>query len=222
VDFFSRYKVGTGVYTVEGHRLNLAVYLARSSGKVVDCAVLLGAERLPCRLLAFPVPETVQRQRQARLRETARRKQQALSAPTLALAGWTIYITSLPSDRLSAHEALTLGMTRWQIECLFKLWKSSGLLDEWRSADPVRVWVEFYGKLLVLLVQHWLILVSAWQRLDRSLHRAAQVIRKHAFHLATVLKDDHALEQALQHLAQTVLHTCGMSKRKAHPLTFQY
>jgi len=222
VDFFSRYKGGTSVWTAAGQPLNLADYLAHTAPHSLDCPVLLGAERLPCRLLAFPVPLTVQRQRQARLRETARRKQQPVSPLAGALSGWTIYITSLAPDQLSAHEALTLGMTRWQIECLFKLWKSSGLLDEWRSADPLRIWVEFYGKLLALLVQHWLTLVSAWQRLDRSLYRAAQVIRKHAFHLATVLRDALALEQVLMHLAQTILHTCGMSKRNAHPLTFQY
>ena len=87
-------------------------------------------------------------------------------------------------------------------------WKSDNSLQPERIAPhaddplnwgrPIRVWIEFYGKLLALLVQHWLILVSAWQRLDRSLYHAAQVIRKHAFHLATVLMDDFALQQALR------------------------
>lgn len=120
------------------------------------------------------------------------------------------------------NEAPILGMTRWQIECLFQLWKSSGLLDEWRSADVWRIWCEFYAKLLALLVQPWVILVGCWQRLDRSLHRAAQLIRKHAFALALPLTDLHALTDALLRLTQALAHPGGMSKRAAHPLTDQY
>lgn len=222
VDFFSRYKVGTRVFTCQGQALDLAALLRWQGTRPLDLPILLGAQRLPCRLLALPVSAEVKGQRRARLRQTARRKQQSVSPAALALAGWTLYVTSLPAERLALAEAPILGMTRWQIERLFKLWKSSGLLDEWRSQNPWRVWAEFYGKLLALLVQHWLLLVSAWQRLDRSLHRAAQVIRKHAFHLAATFHSRTALIPALSMVAHAVLQTCGMSQRAAHPLTFQY
>ncbi|MBI3243459.1 MAG: IS4 family transposase [Chloroflexi bacterium] len=222
VDFFSRYKLGTSLFTRAGQALDLAALLRRQGTRPLDLPILLGAHRLTCRLMALPVSAEVKGKRRARLRQTARRKQQPVSAAALALAGWTLYVTSLPAERLALSEAPILGMTRWQIERLFKLWKSSGLLDEWRSHDPWRVWSEFYGKLLALLVQHWLLLVSAWQRLDRSLHRAVQVIRKHAFHLAATFHTLNAFTLALTVVARVVLQTCGMSKRAAHPLTFQY
>lgn len=219
--FFSRYKVGTLVYTEEGQTLDLAHYLRHQRQQACDLTIQLGAQRLPCRLIALPVsPEQVGKRRK-RLREIARRKQQPLSQRALALATWTLFITNIPPDRLSLEEAAVLGATRWQIECLFKLWKSDGRLDESRSRDPYRVWCEFYAKLLALLIQHWIIVVGCWQRLDRSLHQATQVIRKRAFCLLDALTDLSALTCALQKTAQVMTHACRLSKRAAHPLTFQ-
>jgi hypothetical protein len=68
------------------------------------------------------------------------------------LVGWTLYVTNLPSEKLAATGAIILGNTRWQIECLFKLWKQDGQLGTRRSQDPHRVWCEFYAKLLACLL----------------------------------------------------------------------
>lgn len=221
-EFFTRYKQGTSLATPEGAPLDLLRVLTQHGPTTVDRPVLVGVERFPARLIALPVPPEVAAQRRRRLRAQARRKQQPLSQTTLDLAAWTLYLTSLPPERLTVQEASILGITRWQIEVLFRLWKSSGLLDEWRSHDPLRIWCEFYAKLLALLVQHWLTVVSCGHRLNRSLHRAAQLIRKQAFHLASLLPDQPALRCALTHLAHTLALTCGQSKRRNHPLTFQY
>jgi hypothetical protein len=221
VSFFSRYKVGTLVYTADGQPLDLARYLRRQGQQACDLTVQLGANHLPCRLIALPVsPEQVGKRRK-RLREIARRKQQPLSERALALAGWTLFVTNIPVELLSTEEAAVIGCTRWQIECLFDLWKNDGRLDETRSHDPYRVWCEFYAKLLALLIQHWIMVVGCWHRLDRSLHQATQVIRKRAFCLLDVLTDLPALIRCLHKTAQIMATTCRLSKRATHPLTFQ-
>ncbi len=222
VDFFTRYKTGTILATPDGTRLDLVAYLTGEQARLVDMPVLLGADQLPGRLIAYPMPQEVADQRRARLLAQARHKQQPVSQTALTLAAWTLFVTSISPDRLSPREALILAMTRWQIECLFDRWKNEGALDESRSQDPHRVWCELYAKLLALLVQHWLFLVSCWQRLDRSLHRAAQLIRKHAFHLALNLSHLSAFTQVLSSLAQILLFSSGHSRRRSHPLTFQY
>ena len=53
----------------------------------------------------------------------------------------------LPPELLSIEEALVLARVRWQIELLFKLWKSEGLLDQSRSKQPLRILAEVYAKL---------------------------------------------------------------------------
>lgn len=222
VDFFSRYKVGTRVYDRAGQALDLPRLLAQHGTQALDLPIQLGHKRLPCRLIALPVPLALAAERCRRLRYRAQRKQRSVSPTVLALAGWTLYLTSVAADRLSVEDARILGLTRWQIERLFKLWKGSGLLDQWRSQDPWRVWCEFYAKLLALLVQHWLLIVGCWRQLDRSLHRAARLIAKQAFHLLTDLLDRSALIATLTRLADVMAHTCHLSRRKHHPLTFQF
>jgi len=221
VFFFSRYKVGTQVYTAAGEAFDLTTDLPCQRQQPCDFAIQLGNQRLPCRLLALPVPPAQVGKRRQRLRDRARRKQQPVSQRALTLAGWTLYVTNIPRERLSLDEAAVLGCTRWQIECLFDLWKNEGRLAESRSQDPHRVWCEFYAKLLALLIQHWVTVVGCWQRLNRSLHQAVQVIRKRAFCLLDALNDLPALIGCLTRTADILAQTCGLSKRATKPLTFQ-
>jgi len=53
---FSHYKVGTLVYTADWAPLDLVKYLKHQGQRGCDLDVQLGAKRLPCRLLALPVP----------------------------------------------------------------------------------------------------------------------------------------------------------------------
>jgi hypothetical protein len=223
VYFFSRYKVGTSVYRADGQVFELLPTLRQQPGVVREWTIGLGARRLPCRLMALPVSPDQVRKRRQRLRQQARRKQQPVSQRALALAAWTLYVTNVPPALLQVEEAAIVGCTRWQIECLFKLWKSSGRLDETRSHNPHRVWCEFYAKLLALLITHWLSVIGCWQRLDRSLYRAMQVIRKRAFALLDALTTSlPAFIRSLRRTAHLLATTCGLSKRAAHPLTFQH
>lgn len=221
VYFLSRYKVGTLLYTPEGHCLDLQTVLPRQRHHALELTVHLGHARLPCRLLALPVPPAQVARRRKRLQERARRKQQPLSSRALALAGWTLYVTNIPPQRLSLAEAPNLACTRWQIECLFDLWKNQGHLDQSRSHDPQRVWCEFYAKLLALLIQHWVMVVGCWQCLNRSLHLATLLIRQRACCLLDTLPDLPALIQCLSKTASILAQACGLSKRAAQPHTFQ-
>jgi hypothetical protein len=219
--FFSRYKHGTLVYTEGGQGLDLVRHLQHHGQRPLDLSIRLGSRQLACRLIALPVSPQQVGKRRKRLREIARKRQQPISQRALALAGWTLYVTNIPVEKLATSEAAVLGGTRWQIECLFKLWKSDGQLANSRSRDPHRVWCEFYAKLLACLIQHWITLVGCWQRLDRSLHQATQVIRKRAFCLLEAINDMPGLILALERTAAVMAETCGLSKRAAQPLTYQ-
>lgn len=222
VYWLSRLYHQTQVLTPSGCRIDLVAWLRQRGPVTSDVPILLGAhERLPARLLAVPVPPQVAEQRRRRLRQEAKRKGQTVSQPHLALAAWTILVTSVPSDLLTLEEALVLVRARWQIELLFKLWKSLGRLDESRSAKPWRQMCELYAKMLALLVQHWLLVLSCWQYPDRSFFQAAQTIQRYATALALALVCSRRLAEVMTSIQSCLQTGCRISRRRKHPSTSQ-
>lgn len=216
----SRLPARSGIWQDE-HVIHLTAWLNKQDSFCIDQSVELTAQRLPCRLLAIRVPSEVARERRKRVRKAAsKRKNSRLKPETLALCDWTILVTNLPAETFTLEDILCLQRLRWQIELLFKLWKSDLSLDEWRSQQPLQILSEVYAKLLLALVQHWLLLLGCWQQDNRSLVKAAKVLRKHAFHILAMLPDFTRLVHTLRLILPT-LARCTVQKRKTRPATFQ-
>lgn len=222
VYWLSRLQIQTGILDPSGQRLDLVKYLEDQVSAEIDLPILLGVRhRIPCRLLITRVPQEVADQRRRRLREQARSRGQTVSKKRLKLADWIILITNVPEKLLSLAEASVLYRSRWQIELLFKLWKSHGRIDESRSVKPWRILCEVYGKLVAMLVQHWLFLTSCWQYPDRSLTKAAKTVQRHALHLASVFGHTDRLSEALSVIRRCLRTGCRMNTRRRAPNTYQ-
>jgi Transposase DDE domain len=221
--WLTRLMAGTQVFEAHGPALDVARCLAAYGPAVLDLPVCLGVHhRLPGRLIAVRVAQEVANQRRQALHTDARRRGQAVSAERLRLADWTLFVTNVPSTLLSGPEVLVVARVRWQIELVFKVWKSVGHLAHSRSAKPWRVLCEVYAKLLGLLVQHWVMVSSLWAYPDRSAWKAAQTLRNHALHLASAFATGlQALGVALAAVQRTLAAGCRLNKRKKDPSTFQ-
>ncbi len=220
--WLSRLQVNTLCYTPDGQCLDQITLLSHCREAQLEQTILLGKEqRLPCRLLAARVPPEVASRRRQELKKEARHKGQTVSQARLALADWTILVTNVPAELLSCEEAMVLIGCRWQIELLFKLWKSHGQVDTSRSKNPWRVLCEVYAKLLAMVVQHWLFVVCNWSIVDRSLPKAAQTIRRHALHLAAHFKSAAEMAQVIELIRTCLQAGCRINKSKKTPRTFQ-
>ncbi len=91
------------------------------------------------------------------------------SVERLAWCDWTILVTNVPVELLTPREAVVLYRARWQVELLFKRWKSQGLVAELSGSTVVRQMVRVWSRLLAAVVQHWLVVA---QCLGRSRRRA--------------------------------------------------
>jgi len=109
----------------------------------------------------------------------------------------------------------------YTIELLFKLWKSHGRIDESRSGKPWRVICDVYAKLLAMIVQQWIWLISLWDYPDRSLTKAAQTVQKYALQLAGGLWSHQRTLETLETIARCLSKGCRMNPRKKHPNTYQ-
>lgn len=221
--WLTRYQQATAVFTQDEQRWdNLLTLLQAQQADRIDLPVTVGVhDRLPARLLALRLPQEIAEQRRRRLREAAQKDGKQPSALSLALAGWTIFLTNAPPELLGLRDALVLGRARWQIELLFKLWKSQGQVDESRSTQPWRVLCEVYAKLLAVLISHWVMLTGLWSSPNRSLVKAAKLIHDHAMHLASSLWQREALENALNVIRDGLEACCRLNSRRTHPNTYQ-
>lgn len=222
VYFLSKLRPGTSISGPGLPFMDLASFVSRYAASGYDGWVVIGKhEQLRARLLIQAVPQEVADQRRRRIRKEARAKGQSASAAALALAGWTILITNLPSEMLRLEEALVLARARWQIELLFKLWKSHGQIDEWRTEKPTRILCEVYAKLLAMVVQHWALVVGCWGYADKSLSKAAAVIRDHALELASAQGRAERLCEVLESIQRVLKRSARMNTRAQHPNTYQ-
>ena len=187
-----------------------------------DGPVLVGkGSRVAARLVARRVPQDVADERRRRIRAAAKDKGRAPAKAALALAAWNVLITNAPVALLSLEEALVLLRLRWQIELLFKLWKSHGKVAEWRTANPARILCEVYAKLLALVVQQWLIVASGWGDPERSRFKAAQVVRSYAAELASAFGDGERFITVLRTMTRVLQRSARMNKRRTTPTTAQ-
>lgn len=210
------------VSTPDGKRLPLARYLSQQTGQLIDRSVRLGsipALWLPARLLALPVAPEVAEQRRAHLLEKAKKQGHVPSAEALALASWNLIVTNIAATFLQAQEVLLLYRARWQVELLFKLWKSHGHLDEWSSLNPQQISCEFYAKLLAMLVEHWVLLESCWDDPHRSWMLSADLLRDQVPLLLQGLRGRLPLEQVLQLIHESLAANASIPARATRPST---
>ena len=214
VFFLLRLKDG-GVLWWEGQRVDVVDLLPTQVGERVERLVELGASKAVkgVRLLAERVPETVVAQRHERLQRYAQAHGKVVSARALQLAQWTILVTNVPANRLSCLQALALMRARWQIELLFQLWKQDGCLDQWNGTKPWRVLCEVYAKLLALVVQHWVVLLSCWDDPHRSLPAVAEGLREQVPVLVHGLMKRMPLQRALRLMIERVQTNCSIPER---------
>jgi hypothetical protein len=227
VYWLCRAQVQTTVFTADDQRWTLVEVLKAQRGKtVVDLDVTLGAtERLPARLIAFRLDPQAAARRRRKVRYTARRKAHPASPERLALCSWDVFVTNVPGEKLTPEEVRILGRARWQIELLFKLWKSEGHLERSRSTKTYRILCELYAKLIGLVLQHWCLVLGCWSCLERSLTKAGRVVRDYALLLARSLIQPRRLRAALQDLIAELQHstprTGRINRRKTKPNHYQ-
>jgi hypothetical protein len=174
------------------------------------------------RLVAVPLSKTSTKRRKAHIRKSARKHGRKPNPDSLALAPWYLVLTTLPPERATTGQVTVLMRMRWQIELLFKLWKDQGKLDESRGFKPERVETEFYAKLLGLLLQHWITLITGWSWGDRSMVQMGQTIREEIRTLCACWFDYEKLASWCQMLTRLMRKTARISSHINQPSTCSF
>ena len=88
----------------------------------------------------------------AKIRKTAQRKQSQVRPQTLHFARYVIVFTTYPPEEFSPADVLEWYRLRWQVELVFKRFKSLARLGHLPKYDDESAQAWLYGKLLVALL----------------------------------------------------------------------
>ena len=171
--FISRYKIGTklyvknelGLYEPLNWEEIIAQALDSSSNYTslvnLDKEVYIGSgkDRLCVRLHLQKIPDecVVERLKRYKKKATGASKTKKgnkvqVSDLKLELAKFNIFITNAPKEKLAAGDIYEFYRLRWQIELLFKIWKSIFKIDKIGQMSVFRFQCCLYGKLIAILI----------------------------------------------------------------------
>jgi len=113
------------------------------------------------RLVLERVPAQVIEQRIRRINANDKKKGKSTSEKTKALQAFNLYISNAPISMLEGKHFRKLYCIRWQVELIFKNWKSNFGLDEFTGIREERIRCMVYAKLLMIFL---LTRLSCWIR----------------------------------------------------------
>lgn len=197
-------------------RFDLLAHLRQSPDDQVELNLLVGRDvKLPCRVLAVRLPPDVVKERRRKANANARRKGRTLSAEKKAWLEWNVYITNVPATMLTLRQVVLMYILRWQIELLFRLWKSEAQLDRVAGHLRERVLCEIYAKLIGMVVFHYLTAPVRWAERELSPTKALQTLRRHVMKIAKMMDSLPDLQAALAELIRRWQRFALKDKRRS-------
>lgn len=115
--------------------------------------MFLGAqERVAPRLIAARMPEAVVNERRRKARRNAKKRGHTPSQAHLTLLAWNLFITNVPSTVWTPETVGKVYALRWQIELVFKAWKSHLHLATLPTKTVTSTLCYLYGRMLLILL----------------------------------------------------------------------
>jgi len=174
--FLSRLNHQTTLREVVGGRtqvLALAQSLVQETRTVLEKAVVLGArDRVAARLVAVRMPEAIVNKRRRQAHAVAKRRGYTPSQAHLTLMAWNLFITNVPATIWPPQTVGVVYTFRWQVELVFKTWKSGLHLAEVTTTTKHSPLCYLYGRLLLMLITSALsspLRATVWQQQHREL-----------------------------------------------------
>jgi hypothetical protein len=157
-------------------------------------SVYVGDDKIPVNLTLEIVPEAV---RERRIRNADRnniKKGRKTSERYKFMAGFSLFITNISKEYLPPRILSTLYRIRWQIELIFKIWKSIFCINHKTSMKFKRWLCLLYVRLLIMII-NWNIIMNRRNYLHK--YRGDLLSLNKCF--KTLFDNNYRLRKALLH-----------------------
>lgn len=115
--------------------------------------VLVGSKvKIPCRLIVSAVDDSTYGKRLRKTTKMANSKGYNVSEEYKAKARLNVFITNVPEEWIPAEKVKSVYGLRWQIELIFKVWKSQAKINSLKEMKIHRFECQLLGKIIWLLI----------------------------------------------------------------------
>jgi len=169
--FLSRLKLNTRIYyrnpnpekfrngTVKKHtefiRIDVEQFLETlQPGETIELPkVYIGMyEKLPARVILYRLTEQQMRSREKDITKKEKKKGITYKEKSKRLSAINFYCTNIPAEYVGTHQIHDFYSLRWQIEILFKTWKSLFAIHSCKKVKLERLECHIYGQLICILI----------------------------------------------------------------------
>lgn len=183
--------------------------------------VLVGDQKkMPCRAVFFAIPPDKVAARAAKqARKTERRGGKQTDPKVLERLDMNIFVTNTKEDQLNAAHIYNAYRLRWQVELVFKAWKSHFKIDQIKSVKKERVHMVLLAA-LIWIVMSWsiisnlLVLGHQKQEVHLSILKIAATLFLQKDSLSSIVGSASEVQEWLRRLIPIVLrsHQCEPKK----------
>lgn len=159
--FVSRLKTDASLFNLQTNEsINLVDVLPKDDSMIwFNCCLAhpqthKGA--IPARVCIEKVPQSVREQRLDKLQKTAKSQKWNLSELRIEHCGYNLYVTNTSQEQLPSSLIRLIYGIRWQIELIFKIWKSIFEIDQVKPMSIFRFESMLYGRLILILISNQL------------------------------------------------------------------
>ena len=212
--------------------INAKFLFAQTSSTVDEFELEIGLgshqqDRRIYRLIIMRASEQTAQKRKRKLNANAKRRGYKLSEKSYLFAEWTILITNIDTVNLPAEMAWHLYSLRWQIELLFKQFKSILRIHKSNTSKGARLLCEIYGTLIVAVYNssiHGFINADLWNngKWELSADKFAKRIQQRS--MVIVEKIYCSVAAVVNYLTEQifrVLKNCEKLKQKKRTTTLE-
>jgi len=149
--------------------------------------------KMPVRLVIELMPDEVYEKRMRKIQKLHRKKGYQTSEEYKLLSRFNLFVTNVPKETLPDEVISALYRIRWQIELIFKIWKSIIGIHHTRKMKYKRWLCLLYFKLLIMIV-NWNIIMTQRNYLYRSRGRLLSLNKC----FKTLFDNSHKLRAAMK------------------------
>jgi hypothetical protein len=191
--FLSRYRGATNCYTKDEYGKYEEVFmkdLVPKYGQDKEITVIyIGKQKLKVRMIIESVPEEhVEKRKKRVIRKNKTNNQKSFHEDAMLLCHYNVYVTNADESILAVTKIRLLYALRWQIELIFKIWKSVFEIDKVKQMNIFRFECCLYGRLMAILLSEKiqnLYRDYLWEEeeLEISEFKCAKIVKKNLINL---------------------------------------